>query len=206
MFRRRSMSPADFCHKDLPNPPKYNKVNPADTPILTLSITSDSLPLDKVNDFADTLLAQKLSEVTGVGLVTIRGKSKAGRARAGQSGGDLRARSQLGRCSHNSWSGERQRAERKFRWAATSYSLSDRTIRFFRLTLTSQSSSPTKTARRFVWAISRNVIDSVENDQLGAWVGTKAGEQPAVLLDIQRQPGANIIQTVDRVKTTCCRS
>ena len=62
--------------EDLPNPPKYNKVNPADTPILTLSITSDSLPLDRVNDFADTLLAQKLSEVTGVGLVTIQGNQK----------------------------------------------------------------------------------------------------------------------------------
>ena len=61
----------------LPNPPRYNKVNPADTPILTLSITSDSpLPLDKVNDFADTLLAQKLSEITGVGLVTIEGNQK----------------------------------------------------------------------------------------------------------------------------------
>ena len=52
-----------FLPPNLPNPPKYNKVNPADTPILTLSITSDSLPLDRVNDFADTLLAQKISEV-----------------------------------------------------------------------------------------------------------------------------------------------
>jgi len=65
-----------FLPRDLPNPPKYNKVNPADTPILTLAITSDSLPLDRVNDFADTLLAQKLSEVTGVGLVTIQGNQK----------------------------------------------------------------------------------------------------------------------------------
>lgn len=65
-----------FLPKDLPNPPKYNKVNPADTPILTLSITSDSLPLDRVNDYTDSLLAQKLSEVTGVGLVTIEGNQK----------------------------------------------------------------------------------------------------------------------------------
>ena len=60
----------------LPNPPKYNKVNPADTPILTLAVTSDSLPLEQVNDFADTLLAQKLSQVTGVGLVTVQGNQK----------------------------------------------------------------------------------------------------------------------------------
>ena len=65
-----------FLPPNLPNPPKYNKVNPAYTPILTLSITSDSLPLDRVNDFADTLLAQKISEVTGVGLVTIQGNQK----------------------------------------------------------------------------------------------------------------------------------
>src|SRR3954470_9789377 len=59
--------------RTMPNPPTFSKVNPADTPILTLQITSDSLPLEKVNDLADTVLAQKLSEVTGVGLVTIEG-------------------------------------------------------------------------------------------------------------------------------------
>ena len=79
-------------------------------------------------------------------------------------------------------------------------SLSDRTTRFFPLTLTNRSSSLTKTALRFDSAMLRHIIDSVENDQLAAWVGTQGGEQPAVLLDIQRQPGANIIQTVDRVK------
>src|SRR5437764_247899 len=62
--------------KNMPNPPTYSKVNPADSPILTLEITSDSLPLEKVNDLADTVLAQKLSEVTGVGLVTIEGNQK----------------------------------------------------------------------------------------------------------------------------------
>src|SRR6266704_902526 len=62
--------------RTMPNPPTYAKVNPADTPILTLSLTSDSLPLEKVNDLADTVLAQKLSEVTGVGLVAIEGNQK----------------------------------------------------------------------------------------------------------------------------------
>src|SRR5262249_6235545 len=62
--------------RNMQNPPTYSKVNPADTPILTLRITSDSLPLEKVNDLADTVLAQKLSEVTGVGLVTIEGNQK----------------------------------------------------------------------------------------------------------------------------------
>src|SRR5712691_9510262 len=62
--------------KTMPNPPTYSKVNPADTPILTLQITSETLPLEKVNDLADTVLAQKLSEVSGVGLVTIEGNQK----------------------------------------------------------------------------------------------------------------------------------
>src|SRR5213075_2475042 len=65
-----------FLPKTMPNPPTYSKVNPADTPILSLEITSDSLPLEKVNDLADTVLAQKLSEVSGVGLVTIEGNQK----------------------------------------------------------------------------------------------------------------------------------
>src|SRR5213594_4083367 len=65
-----------YLPKGMPNPPTYSKVNPADTPILSLEITSDSLPLEKVNDLADTVLAQKLSEVTGVGLVTIEGNQK----------------------------------------------------------------------------------------------------------------------------------
>src|SRR5438128_9332114 len=70
------MNAANGVLPKMPNPPTYSKVNPADTPILTLQITSDTLPLDKVNDLADTVIAQKLSEVTGVGLVTIEGNQK----------------------------------------------------------------------------------------------------------------------------------
>ena len=65
-----------YLPKDLPNPPIYSKVNPADTPILTLALTSDTLPLAKVEDYADTNLAQKISQLSGVGLVTISGGQK----------------------------------------------------------------------------------------------------------------------------------
>ena len=65
-----------YLPKDLPNPPVYSKVNPADTPILTLALTSDTLPLAKVEDYADTNLAQKISQLSGVGLVTISGGQK----------------------------------------------------------------------------------------------------------------------------------
>src|SRR5436190_15698655 len=71
-----AMNAAGGVLPKMPSPPTYSKVNPADTPILTLQITSDTLPLERVNDLADTVLAQKLSEVTGVGLVTIEGNQK----------------------------------------------------------------------------------------------------------------------------------
>src|SRR5437660_2705105 len=71
-----AMNSANGVLPRMPNPPTYSKVNPADTPILTLQITSDTLPLEKVNDLADTVLAQRLSEVSGVGLVTIEGNQK----------------------------------------------------------------------------------------------------------------------------------
>src|SRR5205823_3291288 len=65
-----------FLPRDLPNPPIYSKVNPADTPILTLALSSDSMPLAKVEDLADTRLAQKISQLPGVGLVSISGGQK----------------------------------------------------------------------------------------------------------------------------------
>src|SRR5438874_4894089 len=71
-----AMNAANGVLPKMPNPPTYSKVNPADSPILTLAITSETLPLEKVNDLADTVLAQKLSEVSGVGLVTIEGNQK----------------------------------------------------------------------------------------------------------------------------------
>src|SRR6266481_5338529 len=71
-----AMNAAGGVLPKMPTPPTYSKVNPADTPILTLEITSDTLPLETVNDLTDTVLAQKLSEVTGVGLVTIEGNQK----------------------------------------------------------------------------------------------------------------------------------
>ncbi len=184
----------------LPNPPTYNKVNPADTPILSLAITSDSLPLDKVNDFADTVLAQKLSQVTGVGLVSIEGNQKpavrvrinpAAVASLGLSLEDVRTT--IGQANVNapkgSFDGTRQA-----------------------MTIGSNDQILDAAAYRPIIVAYRNgapvrlgdvgsVIDSVENDQLAAWVADpRTGYRPAVLLDIQRQPGANIIETVNRIK------
>ena len=109
------MPPRGVLPKTMPNPPTYSKVNPADTPILTLQLTSDTLPLEKVNDLADTVLAQKLSEVTGVGLVTIEGNQKpAVRVRVNPAGHRV-ARPEPGRRAHRADAKQRQRAQRQLR-------------------------------------------------------------------------------------------
>src|SRR5438270_561120 len=188
-----------FLPKDLPNPPTYNKVNPADTPILTLAITSDSLPLDRVNDFADTLLAQKLSEVSGVGLVTIEGNQKpavrvqvnpAAISALGLSLEDVRTI--LGQTNVNAPKGSFDGPQQSFTIGSNDQILSAEAYK--PIIVAYKNGAPIRLGDV------ANIVDSVENDQLGAWVGTKEREQNAVLLDIQRQPGANIIQTVNSVK------
>ncbi|HWD20798.1 MAG TPA: multidrug efflux RND transporter permease subunit [Verrucomicrobiae bacterium] len=180
---------------NMPNPPTYNKVNPADTPILTLRVTSDTLPLEKVNDLADTVLAQKLSEVTGVGLVTIEGNQKpavrvqinpGAIASLGLSLEDVRNALTLNNINQpkGSFDGHKQ-----------SYSIgaNDQIFsapEYRNVIIAYKNGSPIRL--RDVG----DVIDDVENVRLAGWVDDK----PAVIVDIQRQPGANIIQTADRVK------
>src|ERR1700752_319364 len=188
-----------FLPTGLPNPPKYNKVNTADTPILTLSITSDSLPLDRVNDFADTLLAQKFSEVTGVGLVTIQGNQKpavrvqvnpAAISALGLSLEDVRTI--LGQANVNAPKGSFDGPRQSFTIGSNDQIFSADAYK--PIIVAYKNGAPIRLGDM------ANIIDRVENDQLAAWVGAKNGEKPAVLLDIQRQPGANIIQTVERVR------
>ncbi len=189
-----------FLPRELPNPPRYHKVNPADTPILTLSITSDSLPLEKVNDYADTLLAQKLSEVSGIGLVTIQGNQKpavrvqvnpAALASLGLSLEEVRT--VLGQANVNSPKGSFDGARQSFTIGSNDQIFS--AAAYAPIIVAYKNGAPIR-----LGDIAK-IIDGVENDQLAAWVGSSGGgEHAAVLLDLQRQPGANIIQTVDRVK------
>ena len=184
---------------NLPNPPTYNKVNPADTAILSLAITSDSLPLDKVNDFADTVLAQKLSQVSGVGLVSIQGNQKpavrvrVNPAAAASLGLGLEdVRTVLGQANVNAPKGS-------FDGARQSQTIGSNDQIF-----SAEAYRPIIVAYRHGAPVRLSdigtVIDGVENDQLAAWVADgRQGYRPAVLLVIQRQPGANIIETVDRI-------
>jgi hydrophobe/amphiphile efflux-1 (HAE1) family protein len=184
----------------MPNPPVFNKVNPADTPILTLAITSDTLPLDRINDYADSVLAQKLSEVSGVGLVTIQGNQKpairvrmnpAALAAQGLALDDVRA--VISQANVNAPKGSFDGSSQAFTIGSNDQILS--AADFKPLILAYRNGAPVRLQDV------AEVVDGVENSQLAAWLATpKNAYRPCVLLDIQRQPGANIIQTVDRVK------
>jgi multidrug efflux pump len=180
---------------DLPAPPTYNKVNPADTPVLTLAITSKTMLLPKLNDLVDTRMAQKIAQISGVGMVSIAG-------------------------------GQRQAVRIKVNpdaLAANGLNLSDvRTLvtasnvntpkgnfdgptRVSMLDANDQLKSPEEYAN-LILAYNNGgplrlkdvaqIVDGAENERLAAW----ANQNQAVLLNIQRQPGANVIEVVDRIK------
>jgi multidrug efflux pump len=190
-----AMNAANGVLPKMPNPPTYSKVNPADAPILTLAITSDTLPLEKVNDLADTVLAQKLSEVSGVGLVTIEGNQKpAVRVRmnpsalAGLGLGFEDIRTALIQNNVNAPKGSFDGPRQSYSIGANDQIVS--AADYAEVIVAYRNGSPVRL--RDIG----EVVDNVENVRLAGWVGQK----PAVILDIQRQPGANIIETADRVK------
>jgi multidrug efflux pump len=184
-----------YLPADLPNPPIYNKVNPADAPILTLAMTSDSLPLSKVEDLADTALAQKISQLPGVGLVSISGGQKpavrvqvnpTALASYGLSLEDIR--NALAQANVDQAKGVIDGPRQSYTIGANDQLLS------------SEQYKPIVVAYRNGAAVRlsdvANVIDGTENDLLAAWMNLT----PAVIVNIQRQPGANIISVVDRIK------
>jgi multidrug efflux pump len=187
---------ATYLPKDLPNPPIYNKVNPADTPILTLALTSDTLPLAKVEDYADTNLAQKISQLSGVGLVTISGGQKpAVRVRVnptaltsyGLSLEDVRTA--LGTANVDQAKGSLSGPRQTFTIEDNDQLLSSDTYK--PLIIAYKNGGPVRLSDV------ADVVDGVENNSQAAWMKAK----PAVILNIQRQPGTNIIGVADRIKT-----
>jgi multidrug efflux pump len=188
-------SASTFLPPDLPNPPIYNKVNPADAPILTLALNSDSLPLSKVEDLADTALAQKISQLPGVGLVSISGGQKpAVRIQAnptqlasyGLSLEDLRAA--LAQANVDQAKGSIDGARQAYTIGANDQLFSS--AQYKPIVIAYRNGAPIRLSDV------ANVIDGTENDQLAAWMNLT----PAVIVNIQRQPGANIISVVDRIK------
>ncbi|OHX11874.1 multidrug transporter subunit MdtC [Chromobacterium amazonense] len=186
---------SNLLPSDLPSPPIYNKVNPADTPILTIAVSSPTLPLTKLEDLVDTRLAQKLSQVPGVGLVSISGgqrpavriqsnpkalaargltlediRTAIGSANVNQAKGSFDGPLQASTVDGND---QLQSAE-EYRNVIIAY----------------QNGAPV-----FLKDVAK-VVDSAENVRLAAWSGTT----PAIILNVQRQPGANVIQVTDRIK------
>jgi len=191
-----------YLPADLPNPPIYSKVNPADAPIMTLALTSDTLALSKVEDLADTILAQKISQLSGVGLVSINGGQKpavriqanpAALAGYGLSLEDLRTA--LGSANVDQAKGSLSGARQSFTIGANDQLFT--AAGYNNIIIAYRNGSPVKLSDV------ANALDSAENLYQAAWVG-KAGSaktlDPAVILNIQRQPGANIIGVVNAVQ------
>ncbi len=184
-----------FLPQDLPNPPIYSKVNPADAPILTLALTSDSLPLDKIEDAADTNLAQKISQVTGVGLVSIAGGQKpAVRIQANPSQmaaynlslEDLRT--SLATANVDQAKGTLNGSRQTYTIGANDQLVSSSDYQ--PVIVAYRNGAPVRASDV------ATIVDAAENNQQAAWMG----QHPAVIVNVQRQPGANIIAVVDRVR------
>ncbi|GAA0247690.1 efflux RND transporter permease subunit [Rhodanobacter caeni] len=180
---------------NLPYPPVYNRVNPADAPILTLSLQSGSRPLRDVNDLADSILAQKLSQVQGVGLVSIAGnvrpavRVQVNPAQLSNLGLTLEdVRSALTQANVNAPKGTLNGKTQSYS-IGTNDQLSS-AAEYKNTIISYKNGAPVRLSDV------AKVVDGVENDQLAAW----ANGQPAVLLDIRRQPGANIVQTVKQIR------
>ena len=180
---------------DLPSPPVYAKVNPADAPVLTLAITSDSLPLTEVQNLVNTRLAQKISQVSGVGLVSLSGGQRPAvriqantQALAANGIGLDTLRTASSNANSNGAKGSFDGPKRAY-----SINSNDQLVTvddYKNLIVSYKNGAPIRMIDV------ANVINSAENTQLGAW----AGDTPAIILNVQRQPGANVIATVDAIK------
>ncbi len=180
---------------DLPAPPIYAKVNPADAPVLTLAITSDTLPLTEVQNLVNTQLAQKISQVSGVGLVTLSGgqrpavRIQADTQSLASYGVTLDSlRTAINNANANTAKGSFDGPTRAYTINANDQLLT--AADYKNLIVAYRNGAP-------IHLIDvAQVVDSAENVKLGAWANLK----PAIILNVQRQPGANVISTVSAIK------
>ena len=185
---------------NLPSPPTYRKVNPADLPILVIAVSSRSLPLTVVDDYADNILVQQLSQIPGVGLVSIGGQQKpavriqvdpAKVASLGLGLEDIRA--QIANATVNAPKGTIDDARQSFSVYSDDQIL--KTEKWNDVIIAYRNGSPVR-----IGDIGR-AIDGPENTKLGAWVG----REQVILLPVSKQPGANVIETVERIKAALPR-
>ncbi|KMN22757.1 MdtB/MuxB family multidrug efflux RND transporter permease subunit [Pseudomonas helleri] len=181
--------------KDLPAPPVYNKVNPADTPVLTLAITSKTMLLPKLNNLVDTRMAQKIAQINGVGMVSIAGgqrqavRIKVNPEALAANGLNLAdVRTLIGASNVNQPKGNFDGPTRVSMLDANDQLKTPQ--EYAELILAYNNGAPLRLKDV------AEIVDGAENERLAAW----ANENQAVLLNIQRQPGANVIEVVDRIK------
>ncbi|HMK55734.1 MAG TPA: MdtB/MuxB family multidrug efflux RND transporter permease subunit [Dissulfurispiraceae bacterium] len=186
---------SNLLPRDLPNPPVYSKVNPADAPVLTLALTSKTMPLPEVEDLADTRLAQKISQLSGVGLVSISGGQRpAVRIRAnptalsayGLTLEDLRA--VIAAANVNQAKGGFDGPRQASIIGANDQLASSKEYR--PIVVAYRNNAPV------LLSDVADVVDGAENVKQAAWMN----DSPAVIVNIQRQPGSNVIEVVDRIK------
>ena len=186
---------ASFLPKDLPNPPVYSKVNPADAPVLTLALTSDALALTAIQDLADTRLVQKIAQLPGVGLVSLSGGQKpavriqvnpALLAGYGLTLEDVR--NAVAAANVNQAKGSLDGPYQAYTIGANDQL--HQSAQYRTLVVAYRNNAPVQLADV------ADVIDGAENVRQAAWMN----DRPAIVVNIQRQPGANIIEVVDRVK------
>jgi len=186
---------SNLLPNDLPAPPIYNKVNPADAPIMTIAVMSASMPLPRVQDLVDTRLAQKISQVSGVGLVTLSGGQRPAvriqvnpMALASYGLNMDEVRTIIGNANVNQAKGSFDGPERASTIDANDQLRSADAYR--RLIVAYRNGAAIRLSEV------ADIIDDAENVRLAAWADTT----PAIIMNIQRQPGANVIEVVDRVK------
>lgn len=186
---------SNLLPSDLPAPPVYNKVNPADTPVLTLAITSKTMLLPKLNDLVDTRMAQKIAQISGVGMVSIAGgqrqavRIKVNPEALAANGLNLAdVRSLIGASNVNQPKGNFDGPTRVSMLDANDQLKTPQ--EYAELILAYNNGAPLRLKDV------AEIVDGAENERLAAW----ANENQAVLLNIQRQPGANVIEVVDRIK------
>ena len=187
---------SNLLPSDLPAPPVYNKVNPADTPVLTQAISSKTMPLPKLNDLVDTRVAQKLAQISGVGMVSIAGgqrqavRIKVNVDALAANGLNLEdVRTLIGASNVNQPKGNFDGPTRVSMLDANDQLRSPE--EYANLILAYNNGAPLRLKDV------AEIVDGAENERLAAW----ANQNQAVLLNIQRQPGANVIEVVDRIKT-----
>ncbi|MBD8167408.1 MdtB/MuxB family multidrug efflux RND transporter permease subunit [Erwinia persicina] len=180
---------------DLPNPPVYSKVNPADPPIMTLAVTTTSLPMTQVADMVETRVAQKISQVSGVGLVTLSGGQRPAvrvklnaQALAAMNITSETVRTAISNANVNSAKGSLDGPERSITLSANDQIKTAEGYR--QLIVAFQNGAPVRLGD----------VASVEQGAENSWLGAWANRQQAIVLNVQRQPGANIIATADNIR------